>query len=346
MVHDLPRLRQALRHFLGDAAEHAAIAPLGDGLINDTYLVEQERGRSVLQRVNPLFHISVHKDIEAITRHLLRHGLETPLLLPTRAGELAVDLGPEGVFRLLTWVPGHTVSIMRRDLAQEAGRLVGRFHLALSDLAHSFHFTRPGAHDLTAHLGALEGALSRAGAAPDGFAELAAEVLARARRHPPHVPGPLRICHGDLKISNLRFDDQGRGLCLLDLDTLAHLPLLIELGDALRSWCNPGGEDQAQVAFDLDLFRRAVSGYADTARDLLLPEEREGLVEGVLRIALELAARFLADVVNDRYFRYDPARFPSRAAHNLVRGRGQLLLARSIEAQRGAAEAIVRGIFG
>ena len=50
--------------------------------------------------------------------------------------------------------------------------------------------------------------------------------------------------HGDPKISNLMFArDSDRGLCLIDLDTLGPMPIALELGDALRSWCNPAAED-------------------------------------------------------------------------------------------------------
>ena len=55
------------------------VRPLGDGLINETFLVELAAPagpvRAVLQRVNPLFGIAVHDDIEAITTHLAHKGI-------------------------------------------------------------------------------------------------------------------------------------------------------------------------------------------------------------------------------------------------------------------------------
>ena len=49
---------------------------------------------------------------------------------------------------------------------------------------------------------------------------------------------------------------------MIDLDTLTHMPLPLEMGDAFRSWCNPRGEDHSRAEFRLDLFGAAIRGYA------------------------------------------------------------------------------------
>ena len=156
----------------------------------------------------------------------------------------------------------------------------------------------------------------------------------------PNVAGadlPKRVAHGDLKISNLLFDDRGAGVCLVDLDTLAEMILPYELGDAWRSWCNPLGEDDAQARFDVALFDAAWRGYMGEMT--ITPDERALLVPGIQTICLELSARFARDVVEDKYFGWDASRFPSRAAHNLVRAQSQVALYRSLTAQRAAFEA-------
>lgn len=114
----------------------------------------------------------------------------------------------------------------------------------------------------------------------------------------------------------------------------------MELGDAWRSWCNPVGEDGVDARLDLDLFAAAVRGYR-SGRDVAAVEA-EALVDATERIALELASRFCRDVVEDRYFGWDPARYPTRAAHNASRAEGQLRVAQSARAQ----EAEIRAILG
>lgn len=341
-----------------DAAE-LTLLRLGDGLINETFLVGSSlipRLSAVLQRVSPLFSRAVHEDIEAITGHLALRGLPTPRLVRSAADTLSVELpAGQGVWRVLTFIPGVSHSRLVLPLAAEAGSLVGRFHAALVDLQHTFRSVRKGAHDLAGHVARLEQALRSAqtpgfvgpeSPIPAGFVPLAHALLGQAdglRLATTDVGRlPLRICHGDLKINNLRFDEAGRGLCLLDLDTLAELPLAFELGDALRSWCNPAGEDIPAATFSLDLLAAALRGYGAQIGGMLHPMEQETLIAGIERITFQLAVRFAADVVAQSYFRYNASRFASRAEHNLLRAQGQWTLFQSLVAQRGEAEAAVR----
>ena len=154
---------------------------------------------------------------------------------------------------------------------------------------------------------------------------------------------PRRHGHGDLKISNLLLAAlaPARGAALVDLDTLGLQTLAFELGDAMRSWCNPRGEDAGAVGFDLAIFAAAIAGWAEVAGGLYAADERRAIVTGLETVCVELAARFAADVFDDRYFGWDPVRFPSRRAHNLVRARGQLALAAAVRAVRADALAIV-----
>ena len=67
-----------------------------------------------------------------------------------------------------------------------------------------------------------------------------------------------------------------------------------------------------------------------------------GLAHGLEVIALELSARFCADVFQDSYFGWDSTRYASRRAHNLVRAQSQVSLAESARGLRGEMEALVR----
>ena len=124
------------------------------------------------------------------------------------------------------------------------------------------------------------------------------------------------------------------------------MPLPLELGDAMRSWCNPAGEDASATEVDLAVFSALVQGYASTTRGDVLAEERDALVTGFAQISLELTARFLADALNERYFGWNAARYATRGDHNLVRARGQWALHNAVMNERGALEADVRAAFG
>jgi hypothetical protein len=116
----------------------------------------------------------------------------------------------------------------------------------------------------------------------------------------------------------------------------------VELGDALRSWCNPGGEDETQAEFDAERFGAALTGFRQGAGKLLEPAERDAVVVATERIAVELSSRFARDALEEQRFGWNADRFRSRSAHNLHRAQGQLSLARSIRRQRAALEALAR----
>jgi Ser/Thr protein kinase RdoA (MazF antagonist) len=320
----------------GLAAARAERAP--SGLIQETWFVDTERGRFVAQKLHPIFGAAVLEDTEAVTAHLAARGLATPRLLRTRAGGLGAVDADGRLWRVATYLDGWTVDrVAGPAMARAAAGLVARFHGALADLAWDYRFVRAGVHDTAGHLARL------AGHAGDALADA---ILEHGRRLDlgAFAALPRVHAHGDLKISNVLFAGAGAARALLDLDTLGRLPLAFELGDAWRSWCNPLGEDVEAARFDLELFAAAVTGYAAEAR--LAPDDAASLVPGIETIALELAARFCVDVFEDRYFGWDPRRFPSRREHNRVRATGQLALARAVAAARGPAEAAVRGAFG
>jgi aminoglycoside phosphotransferase (APT) family kinase protein len=147
---------------------------------------------------------------------------------------------------------------------------------------------------------------------------------------------PRRICHGDPKLSNVMFqlEDATSALCWLDLDTVGEGYLAYEVGDALRSWCNPAGEDTTSPTLDVELFRATIAGYVTRGGSSIERAELFSVLEGFHTVSLELASRFARDVIEDRYFGWDEQRFPSRRVHNLLRAKGQLALAAAIERQR------------
>jgi Ser/Thr protein kinase RdoA (MazF antagonist) len=321
--------------------EDRELVAIPGGLINATYAVRRGGAPiAVLQRLHPVFGAAVNLDLEAVTTHLAARGMTTPRLIRTVDDRAWVELDG-AVWRALTWVDGATVHrVPSPAWAEAGGELVGTFHRAVADLEHAYAFARAGVHDTAAHLQRLR---DHVVAGHDAEAnDLGREVLAAAAALPALPDTPRRHCHGDLKISNVLFAESPvRALALVDLDTLGLGTLAFELGDAMRSWCNPNGEDAGSVSFDLAIFSAAIRGFLRVAGPIVSADERTSIVTGLETVCIELAARFAVDVFRDDYFGWDPARFPTRRAHNLIRARGQLALGLAVRAARAEALAIV-----
>ena len=204
----------------------ASAQPLGSGLINATFVLRRPDGeRAVLQRLHPVFAAEVNLDIAAVTTHLAEQGLWTPRILPTDDGALWVA-APDGIWRALSYVPGIVHQrLCDPAMAREAGRLVGRFHTALNGFDYRYRSGRSNVHDTPSHLQRLHLALEHHGShrLRGAVAPVAELLLREGERLVELEVLPLRHAHGDLKISNLLFDELGRGVCLIDLDTLTRM---------------------------------------------------------------------------------------------------------------------------
>lgn len=348
MLSAMDDTQDILRHY-GITA--AAVEALGEGLINDTYLVRAGDERYVLQRLNAMFAADANLDIDELTRHFAAAGATTLALIPTRDAPPRLWVEQDGrIWRLATYIDGVCVErIESSAAAAAAGELLGRFHLQAAAAGLRLRKQRLGVHDTAGHLQRLREGLELQRGQHRYFPAietLAAAVLAAAAELPDLPALPDRLVHGDPKISNLIFArDTGVGLCMIDLDTLAYMPLPLELGDAFRSWCNPKGENSQASRFRLDYFEAALTGYADAVGDWVQPAEWQNFVPATRRIMVELAARFTLDALNESYFGWDPEHYADRSTHNQVRAAGQLALHESLCAQLDAAEAIVTRIF-
>ncbi|MES2503973.1 MAG: aminoglycoside phosphotransferase family protein [Myxococcota bacterium] len=303
------------------------------GNINQTYKVKLNNGFGVLQKLHPVFAPEVNVDILNVTDYLAQHHFHTQKLLKTDSGDLWA-LEESQCWRMLTYVEGHTFDEVKNpELGFSAGQLVGRFHKALSEFDYEYQSVRSNVHNTPAYLERLERNLKEGSAHPlfESVSGIAHELIKEARSLPDLWAMPARHSHGDLKISNIIFDSKQEADCLIDLDTLGKMPWPIEMGDAFRSWCNPLGENQAVTAFDMEVYRAALEGYKEHAWKLWSKAERNSLKAGIKLIPLELCARFLIDIFEDHYWKWDPERFECRADHNWLRAQSQWNLFKDIQ---------------
>ena len=95
------------------------------------------------------------------------------------------------------------------------------------------------------------------------------------------------------------FDQKSRkGICLIDLDTLAPGIMAYDFGDAVRSVCS-----LKRKKFSLPFFEAFFSGYVSGSRCFFSEDLLQGFWDAVCLIPLELSLRYAEDYLKGgRYF--------------------------------------------
>ena len=149
------------------------------------------------------------------------------------------------------------------------------------------------------------------------------------------------MTHNDTKLNNILFDElTGRGLCIIDLDTIMPGLAANDFGDSIRFGAATAEEDEQdldKMHFDISLYELYVKGYLEETKDVLTPAEIRSLPWGARLMTLECGIRFLTDYLRgDTYFKTE---YPE---HNLVRARTQFRLVDEMEQQFDRMEEIVQ----
>ncbi|MDP2631648.1 MAG: phosphotransferase [Candidatus Uhrbacteria bacterium] len=318
-----------------DLGEVKHIDPITVGLIHQTYRIDTipsghpqgdapTRSQFILQRLHPLLGTKeIGEDFLAVTRELEHADFPAPRAILNRDGQILTHEN-KFAWRMQTFIAGKTFNtVQNATMALTAGELYGKFHKALSDFKYEFK-TEVRLHNTKAEFEKLQTAINSAKV--DLLEEVKKEVDFISTELPTlYLPDdlPKAVIHGDPKISNILFSEDHRAIALIDLDTCNRDSILVDIGDAFRSWCGKE-EDDPNNQFRKEIFDAGWAGYKKGAGDLLTEREINLVPQAIGCITLELAARFLADYFNDNYFGWDSTRYATRRDHNLARCRGQI----------------------
>lgn len=335
------------------------VKPFGEGHINETYAVYvpgpdgADVPLYVLQRVN----INVFKNPAQVMENIfgvteyLREAIrreggdldrETLSYIKTKNGDTYFEDDQGQPWRCLHYVPNSVCyqQVEKPEQFYQSAKSFGHFLKQLGEYpAESLYETIPKFHDTVKRFHDFEAAVRK-------------DVKNRARQCRPEIEFvlsrendcgvlmkqlqegslPLRVTHNDTKLNNILFDaDTGKGLCIIDLDTIMPGLAANDFGDSIRFGASTAEEDEQdldKVHFDIYLYEIYVKGYLEMAKDVLTPAEIDSLPWGARLMTLECGMRFLADYLQgDVYFK------TSYPEHNLVRARTQFRLVKEMEEQ-------------
>jgi Ser/Thr protein kinase RdoA (MazF antagonist) len=322
----------------GFDSNDCSVQAFGTGLINSTWKIIKGDKEYILQHINQ--NIFKHpeyiaENISTIASYLHKHHPEYLFVAPVQTitgNDMAVVDG--NYFRMFPFIKGsHTIDVVIDPAtAYEAAKQFGAFTKKTSGIdATALKITLPDFHNLTLRYGQFENALNNGNPAR---IETAGDVIEKLKNYKDIVDAfeiikrdpafKVRVTHHDTKISNVLFDGQGKGLCVIDPDTIMPGYFISDVGDMLRTYLSPVNEEETdldKVEVRQEYLDAIIKGYMSEMEDELTEKEKDVFIyAGIFMIYMQ-ALRFLTDYLNnDTYYgeRYE--------GHNLVRAKNQLVL--------------------
>ena len=311
----------------------------GNGLINRTWKLESDEHSYILQRINQQVFRQpddIAHNIQQVAEYLSAQepGYLFVAPLTTIDGHTLVLVRGEGYYRLFPYVKGsQTLQVVNTPAqALEAARQFGRFTKLLENFDVSgLRITIPSFHDLTLRyeqfIHSVEtGSRQRLDETQRLVQRLIeySPIVSRFEEIRRHADFRQRVIHHDTKISNVLFDEMGRGLCVIDLDTVMPGYFISDVGDMMRTYLSPVSEEEAdadRVLVRPDFYQAIREGYLGEMQSVLSHTELDHFFYAGQFMIYMQALRFLTDyLLGDVYY---GASYP---AQNLNRARNQLRL--------------------
>jgi Ser/Thr protein kinase RdoA (MazF antagonist) len=328
--------------------DDASVTPYGSGLINHTWKIVTGGREYILQQVNDkVFKVpeNIAHNITLIADYLRQQHPDYCFAAPIRSskGTGMIYLKDKGCFRMFPFMTGsHSKDVVQTSKqAYEAAAQFGRFTRLLSGIDVSeLKVTIPDFHNLNLRYVQFNNALQNGS---NKRLHESKELIEQLARHSDIVraydrlklsPGfKLRVTHHDAKISNVLFDSNDKGICVIDLDTVMPGYFISDVGDMIRTYVSPVSEEEPdfrQIVVREEFYNAIVQGYGKEMKEELTQEERDHFFYAGKFMIYMQALRFLTDHLNnDIYYgtKYE--------GQNFVRAKNQaVLLEKLIEKER------------
>lgn len=322
----------------GIHSNESKIEQFGDGLINKTWKVSTTDKEYILQQVNDTVFknpLAIDQNISKLKDFLVLKHPEYLFVspLPTLSGKTLIHHS-SGYFRLFPFIAdSHSLNVINeKENAFEAAKQFGKFSRVLKDFnTDTLEITLPDFHNLSLRyqqfLNAIETAIPERrekSASCISFILQNKEIVATYQYICSENILSKRAIHHDTKISNVLFDKQNNGLCVIDLDTVMPGYFISDIGDMMRTYLCAVSEEETdldKISIRKDFFKSIYDGYMEQMKRVLSETEKGYFIYAGKFIILMQAIRFITDYLqNDSYYgqKYE--------GHNLNRANNQISL--------------------
>ena len=238
--------------------------PIGDGHINDTYLVTASDCRYVAQRIKDTadtakyeYNYGLYADI------LASNGIKFPIWLKSKAGTYFYTDGSGYNWRMYSYIDGDIICAPPKiEQLFFLGQGLKKLHILLQKIKDKPKPVYPHLHDLMYYYDMYCKVKDDDKNICTEYLDPAIEIIISA-----DIDKMLRISvdktsvvHGDTKLANILFKD-GKVTGFIDFDTLMKGSLIEDVADCIRSCCIDNGQLNTDKADEL------VKGYLDTCDD-------------------------------------------------------------------------------
>lgn len=329
---------EKILHLYGLNPAQTVISSFGEGLINHTWKVITGTKSYILQKVNTeVFKrpSDIDTNLSLLKDYLDDTAPDYLFVAPVRAlsGNSLLQTS-EGFFRLSPFVEGSQSlnALNTKEEAYEAALQFGKFSALLAGFdASKLQISIPDFHQLSlryeqlilASKHANRERLKKAGKELNyihdhkGIVQTYLDIVADKEI-------PLRVIHHDTKISNVLFNQQHQGICVIDLDTVMPGYFISDVGDMMRTYLCAANEEETdlnKIIVRGDFIKAIYDGYMENMGAVLSStEQKYFMYAGKFMIYMQ-AIRFLTDYLqNDIYYstRYED--------HNFNRAKNQIAL--------------------
>lgn len=331
----------------------AKIEQFGDGLINHTWKVSAAGKEYILQQVNDAVFknpLAIDQNISRLKDFLKVKHPEYLFVSPisTISGETLIQ-HQFGYFRLFPFIPGsHSINATNKEKnAFEAAKQFGKFSRTLNDFdATTLQITLADFHNLQLRYQQFMNAVAVASPGRKEKAESCIsfllqneDIVSTFNRINTQNTIPKRVIHHDTKISNVLFDKEDKGLCVIDLDTVMPGYFISDVGDMMRTYLAAASEEETdldKINIRKHFFKAVYDGYMEQMEEVLTDTEKGYFIYAGKFIIFMQAVRFITDYLqNDSYYgqKYE--------GHNLNRANNQITLLKKYQEMENELEELI-----